>query len=199
MSTVGQRIRSARERMGMSQRRLAEQAGLSPQFVSDIERGRTPPSLKTLKLIAAALEISPTLLLEDSEVRPALEVVELPILGRVPAGGPVLSEEHIRGHMAMPRRLVKEPAFILEVTGNSMQDMGIDDGDYLLVRVQPQAENGQVVIARIDGEVTCKRFYLTGSYVTLEPANQTLRPMRIPAEKVEIIGIVTRVIKKVGD
>jgi len=199
MSTVGQRIRSAREKMGMSQRRLAEQAGLSPQFISDIERGRTPPSLKTLKLIAAVLKISPTVLLEEAEVRPAPEVVELPILGRVPAGGPVLSEEHIRGYMAMPSRLVKEPAFILEVTGNSMQDMGIDDGDYVLVRVQPRAENGQVVIARIDGEVTCKRFYLTGSHVTLEPANQTLRPLRVPAEKVEIIGIVTRVIKKVGD
>lgn len=197
-NTVGERIRLTREKNGLSQRRLAEQAGLSPQFVSDIERGRTPPSLKTLHLIAEALEISPTLLLEDNKVRPALDVVELPILGRVPAGGPVLSEEHIRGHLAMPRQLVKEPSFILEVTGSSMQDMGIHDGDYILVHVQPKAENGQVVIARIDGEVTCKRFYLSGKDVILEPANQALRPFRFPAQTVEIIGIVTRVIKKVG-
>ncbi|MFZ5898761.1 MAG: transcriptional repressor LexA [Bacillota bacterium] len=195
MPEVGANIRQARERFGISQRRLAARTGLSSQFISDIERGRTPPSIKTLKLIADALNVPPAVLIEGTEQSGETQVVKVPLLGRVPAGGPVLSEEIYEGEIPLPRQWVKEPSFLLEARGTSMVDVGIEDGDLVLVRCQPTAENGQVVIARIDGEVTCKRFYRNSPEVILEPANPGFKPLRYRDADVEIVGIVTHVIK----
>ncbi|MBE0465885.1 MAG: repressor LexA [Candidatus Desulforudis sp.] len=196
MRGVGETIRRLREEFGLSQRALARKAGISSQYLSDIEVGRTSPSLKSLDKIAGALEMPPGKLLQTPNPFGS-GVVEVPVLGRVPAGGPVLAEEVIIGYLPMPRRLATEDTFCLEVRGDSMQDLGIDDGDFVLVRVQPTAENGQVVIARVDGEVTCKRYYHLDQVVSLEPANRRFRPLRIEAGDVDIVGVVTNVIKKV--
>ncbi|MEW6726775.1 transcriptional repressor LexA [Desulforudis sp. 1088] len=196
MPQVGANIRQARERSGISQRRLAARTGLSPQFISDIERGRTPPSIKTLKLIAEVLNVPPAALMEETGLPGETpQVAKVPLLGRVPAGSPVLSEEIFEDEIPLPRQWVKEPSFLLKARGTSMVDVGIEDGDLVLVRCQPAAENGQVVIARINGEVTCKRFYRSGPEVILEPANPGFKPLRYQAADVEIVGIVTHIIK----
>ncbi|MFZ3171925.1 MAG: transcriptional repressor LexA [Carboxydocellales bacterium] len=120
----------------------------------------------------------------------------IPILGFVPAGGPVMTEENIEGYIPLPTLLLKNTDdFCLKVKGDSMEDVGINNGDLVLVHPQPTAENGQTVIARINGEVTCKRFYKTDSKCILEPANSKYKP--IDCEEVEIIGIVVKVIKSV--
>jgi|Deesub1362A_J573_1020465.scaffolds.fasta_scaffold00029_129 repressor LexA len=196
MRGVGETIRRLREEMGLSQRALARKAGISSQYLSDIEVGRTSPSLKSLEKIATALQSPPGRLLQTPDLFSS-GIVEVPVLGRVPAGGPVLAEDVILGYLPLPRRLASEDTFCLEVRGDSMQELGIDDGDFILVRVQPTAENGQVVIARVDGEVTCKRYYRLNRMVSLEPANRRFRPLKFEADEVEIVGIVTNVIKKV--
>lgn len=76
-----------------------------------------------------------------------------------------------------------------------MEGVGIHDGNYVLVRLQPTAESGETVIARVDGEVTCKRLYNVGGKIRLEPANDKYRPLE--PERVEIIGVVRKVIKDV--
>jgi repressor LexA len=196
MQGVGATIRRLREETGLSQRALARKAGISSQYLCDIEIGRTSPSLKSLEKIATALQLPPGRLLQTPDLFSS-GVIEIPVLGRVPAGGPILAEEVILGYLPMPRKLASEDTFCLEVRGDSMQDMGIDDGDFVLVRVQPTAENGQVVIARVDGEVTCKRYYQLDRVVSLEPANRHFRPLKMATGDIEIVGIVTNVIKRV--
>ncbi|KLU61471.1 LexA repressor [Peptococcaceae bacterium CEB3] len=124
-------------------------------------------------------------------------VFNIPVLGSVPAGIPVLSEENINGYLPLPRLFLEDPktAFCLEVFGDSMVDVGIEDGDTVLVQQQNTAESGQTVIARIDGEVTCKRFYLTKDKIRLEPANSKYKALE--SQNVEIIGRVIRIFKKI--
>ncbi len=121
---------------------------------------------------------------------------KIPCIGFVPAGGPVLTEENLDGYIDLPLSMIKSSDdFCLKIRGNSMEDVGINDGDTVLVHPQPTAENGQTVIARIDGGVTCKRFYKTNGKCTLEPANHNYKPM--DCKEIEIVGIVTKIIKDV--
>lgn len=126
-----------------------------------------------------------------------LEVYQVPIIGSVPAGGPILAEENLMGYMPIPSLFLKggQEVFCLKVNGDSMVDIDIEDGDYVLVQQQYTAENGQTVIARINGEVTVKRFYLTKDTVRLEPANKKFKA--IESREVEIVGVVIKVIKDI--
>lgn len=191
--TIGETIRRLREQRGMNQRELAKKAGISHSYVSDVERGDATPSLKFLEKIADALGVRLSTLLNRCEEQ--WEVIEVPIIGAVPAGGPIIEEENLLGHMPLPKEFVKGRCFALKVSGDSMQDVGIEDGDYVLVEMQSEAENGQTVVARIHNEVTIKRFYRLNGQVRLEPANPRYRAIE-PGE-LEIIGIVRKVIKDV--
>lgn len=125
----------------------------------------------------------------------AMQMVEIPIIGRVPAGGPVIAEENFEGMMPLPLKFVqgRENVFCLRVTGDSMIDVDIQDGDYVLVHQQPTAENGQTVVARINGEVTIKRFYKLENIIRLEPANSHYKALE--SREVEIVGVAFKVIK----
>lgn len=124
------------------------------------------------------------------------KLFRIPLIGFVPAGGPVITEENLEDYIELPLDMLKGGHdFCLKVRGDSMIDVGINDGDIVLVHPQPIAENGQTVIARVDGGVTCKRFYKTNGKCTLEPANNKYKP--IDCNEIEIIGIVTKIIKDV--
>ncbi|HZK56057.1 MAG TPA: transcriptional repressor LexA [Desulfosporosinus sp.] len=122
-------------------------------------------------------------------------VNNIPIISLVPADGPILAKENIEGVMPILRSFVPDPenTFCLKVRGDSMIDIGIEDGDSVLIHSQSTAENGQTVIARIDGEVTCKRFYIAAGKVRLEPANSKYKV--IENQNIEIVGVVIRIIK----
>jgi repressor LexA len=123
-------------------------------------------------------------------------VAFLPALGLVPAGQPVLSEENSEGPVAVPEWLAEGAQFALRIEGDSMIEAGIEDGDYVIVRRQPTAENGEIVVARVErGEVTCKRFERHGQGVRLLPANVRYKPI-LPTE-LELIGVVKAVVKRV--
>lgn len=123
------------------------------------------------------------------------ETVEVPILGRVTAGTPILAVENRDGHLQLDPSLVKSAdTFALRVEGDSMIDAGILDGDYVLVRPQSSAENGDVVVALLaDDEVTVKRFYREAAGVRLQPENSTMEPLRVP--EVSICGKVTGLVR----
>ncbi len=124
----------------------------------------------------------------------AQEAVAVPILGRVTAGMPILAVENHDGHLTLDPSLVKgDDVFALRVEGDSMIEAGILDGDYVLVRPQQGAANGDIVVALLDDEVTVKRFFREADGIRLQPENARLTPVRVP--DVSICGKVTGLIR----
>ena len=127
------------------------------------------------------------------------EVVYLPVLGRIAAGAPILAEQHFEERLAVDPRWVPGPGcFAVRVHGESMIGAGIHDGDYVVVRPQPTADNGQIVAVLIEGEATVKRFYLERGRVRLQPENPAVEPMFIhPKDKsIRILGKVVGLFRK---
>jgi repressor LexA len=124
------------------------------------------------------------------------EPTYVPVLGRIAAGGPILAEEAVEDVFPLPRELVGEGAlFLLKVVGESMVDAAICDGDWVVVRQQNVADNGDIVAAMIDGEATVKTFKRTGGQVWLMPHNPAFDP--IPGNDAAVLGKVVTVIRKV--
>jgi len=130
----------------------------------------------------------------DTIVRSAVR--DVPLVGRIAAGSPILAEEDITEVYPLPASLVgREPVFMLEIKGDSMVDAGILDGDLVVVRRQPDANNGDIVAALVDGEeATVKRFHKSDDTVTLHAENPAYSPM-VFTEGVEILGRVISVLR----
>jgi repressor LexA len=124
------------------------------------------------------------------------EPTYVPVLGRIAAGGPILAEEAVEDVFPLPRVLVGEGSlFLPKVVGESMVDAAICDGDWVVVRQQNVADNGDIVAAMIDGEATVKTFKRTGGQVWLMPHNPAFDP--IPGNDAAILGKVVTVIRKI--
>lgn len=120
----------------------------------------------------------------------------VPVLGRIAAGGPILAEEAVEDVFPLPRELVGEGSlFLLKVVGESMIDAAICDGDWVVIRQQNVADNGDIVAAMIDGEATVKTFKRTRDQVWLMPHNPAFDP--IPGNDAAILGKVVTVIRKI--
>jgi repressor LexA len=124
------------------------------------------------------------------------EAAYVPLVGRIAAGGPILAEERIEEIFPLPRQLVGEGTlFLLNVVGDSMINAAIAAGDWVVVRQQPVAENGDIVAAMIDGEATVKTFKRATDHVWLMPHNPAYTP--ILGDEAEILGKVVAVLRKV--
>lgn len=131
--------------------------------------------------------------LTDADEAPTPAYV--PLVGRIAAGGPVLADQVVEDVFPLPRQLVGDgEMFLLRVTGDSMINAAICDGDWVVVRRQPVAENGEIVAAMIDGEATVKTLRRTDSTTVLMPANDAYRP--IPADDAVVLGRVVSVLRK---
>ena len=120
----------------------------------------------------------------------------VPVIGRIAAGGPILAEQAIEDVFPLPRELVGSGTlFMLKVVGDSMVDIAITDGDWVVVRQQPNAENGDIVAAMLDGEATVKTFKRRDGHVWLMPHNEAFSP--IPGDSALILGRVVTVLRKV--
>ena len=124
------------------------------------------------------------------------EAAYVPVVGRIAAGGPILAEESIEDVFPLPRQLVGTGTlFLLKVVGDSMMNAGIVDGDWVAVRQQPVAENGDIIAAMIDGEATVKTFKRSADHVWLMPHNPAYDP--IPGDEAEVLGKVVAVLRRV--
>ena len=104
--------------------------------------------------------------------------VEVPLVGNVAAGSHILAEENITDTMTLPTDIVGDaPSFMLSVRGDSMIEAGINDGDYVVVKEQPVANNGDIVVALIDDGATVKRFYREKDHIRLQPENSSMDPI----------------------
>ena len=128
--------------------------------------------------------------------RPASRgTVSLPLVGRVAAGLPILAEQNIEDTFTLPTEIATDSSsFMLEVHGESMINVGIYNGDYIVVREQKNAMNGEIVVALIDGEATVKTFYKEQGRVRLQPENDTMEP--IYAENPTILGKVVALMRR---
>jgi repressor LexA len=130
----------------------------------------------------------------DTAGKPAASYV--PLVGRIAAGGPILAEQAVEDIFALPRQLVGDgELFLLKVVGDSMIEAAICDGDWVAIRRQPVAENGEVVAAMIDGEATVKTFKRKDGEIWLLPQNAAYQP--IPGNNATILGRVVAVMRRV--
>lgn len=120
----------------------------------------------------------------------------VPVVGRIAAGGPILAEQAVEDVFPLPRQLVGDGTlFLLKVAGDSMVDAAICDGDWVVVRQQPVADNGEIVAAMIDGEATVKTFKRREGHVWLLPQNPAYEP--IPGDQATVLGRVVAVLRRI--
>ncbi len=147
-----------------------------------VERVGEPGRPRSLRLTVKAADH-----LEDGNV------VGVPVLGRIAAGLPLLAEENYEGSVRVDAAMLPAggPVFALIVTGDSMIEDGIHDGDTLFVKQQSSVRDGDIAVVRVDQEATVKRFYKEGSRIRLQPANSAMEPIYVDrtSGEVEIIGI----------
>ncbi|HEV2636201.1 MAG TPA: transcriptional repressor LexA [Actinocrinis sp.] len=122
-------------------------------------------------------------------------LVFVPLVGRIAAGSPILAEQHVEDLLPLPRELVGEGThFALRVVGDSMVDAAICNGDTVVIRQQPSAENGEIVAAMIDGEATVKQLKFVGEHIWLMPRNASYDP--IPGDEAVVLGRVVTVMRR---
>ena len=181
---------------------------------SEIEQKGYPPSVRE---ICAAVGLKSTstvhahlnhleeqgLIRRDSTKPRALEVLDgshargrsVPLVGRVTAGMPILAIENIEDHLVLPQSMLgQDDIFCLRVSGDSMIDIGILDGDIVVLRQQSTAENGEIVVAMVDDEATLKRIYYEYGHVRLQPENSTMAPIIV--DNAEVLGKLIALVRQ---
>lgn len=132
---------------------------------------------------------------KPKDVYTGKEMVDVPVVGKITAGAPILAVENITDTFPIPLDFVgNSESFMLTVRGESMIEAGILDGDFILVKQQNTAENGEIVVALIEDEATVKTFYKENNYIRLQPENSTMAPIIVPDCK--ILGKVAGVFRK---
>ncbi|MBO8170863.1 MAG: transcriptional repressor LexA [Bacillaceae bacterium] len=124
-----------------------------------------------------------------------IHIRKIPVVGKVTAGQPITAVENIEDYFVFPEHEVSDDTFMLRVQGDSMINAGIMDGDYVIVKKQPVANNGEIVVAMTeDDEATVKRFYKEKDHIRLQPENDALSPIILP--NVTILGKVVGVYRR---
>jgi repressor LexA len=178
---------------------LASTSSVSYQLISlqkkgFLRRDATKPRAVDVRLPSEMREQAE--LAEGQTASPFPKPAYVPVLGRIAAGGPILAEQAIEEVFPLPRELVGEGTlFLLKVVGDSMVDAAITDGDWVVVRQQATADNGDIVAAMIDGEATVKTFKRRDGHVWLLPHNEAYAP--IPGDQATVLGRVVTVLRKV--
>jgi repressor LexA len=185
----------------MTQKDLADLLGISDQQVYRIEAGKQGTTLKRLREFAAILSVPESSLLEASVSAlppgaiPVGEMVSIPIIGVIRAGEPILATQNIEGYSLVTADEVQGgDHFYLRVKGDSMIGARILEGDLVLVRQQPDVEDGEIAVVLVDDEeATLKRVYRDNGRWLLKPENPTMRPIVVDKRDVQIIGRVIEV------
>ncbi len=139
-------------------------------------------------------------------VAPFEQAIRVPVVGRIRAGQPILAQEQVEGHVVVDGSWLGTSVsanaaqhFALKVHGDSMINAGILDGDFVIVRQQPAAEQGEIVVALLDDEATVKRFFKEGDQVRLQPEHPTMEPLLITkSQALAILGKVVAVFRNLG-
>lgn len=154
------------------------------------QKGRT---LRLLKVISGEVQKEEE---ETKQIYTSREMVDIPVVGKITAGAPILAVENITDSFPIPIEFVGNvESFMLVVSGESMIEAGILDGDYILVKRQSTATNGQIVVALIEDEATVKTFYKEKGHIRLQPENSTMEPIIV--HDCKILGRVAGVFRRI--
>lgn len=204
--TTGEIIRSLRQRKGLSQEDLGKLVGVKRAAINKYETGLVVNLRRDMiQKLANALNTTPTVIMgwedEDgnilnlpSNLEKMPSMNQVPLVGQIACGTPILAEENITDYIDLPAHIRAD--FALTCKGDSMIGAGIQDGDVVYIRQQPEVENGQIaaVIVGDNSEATLKRFYRIGDTVTLNPENPTIAPMVFVGDEMNNIRIVGRAV-----
>lgn len=204
--TTGEIIRSLRQRKGLSQEDLGKLVGVKRAAINKYETGLVVNLRRDMiQKLANALNTTPTVIMgwedEDgnilnlpSNLEKMPSMNQVPLVGQIACGTPILAEENITDYIDLPAHIRAD--FALTCKGDSMIGAGIQDDDVVYIRQQPEVENGQIaaVIVGDNSEATLKRFYRIGDTVTLNPENPTIAPMVFVGEEINNVRIVGRAV-----
>ena len=206
---LGDLIKEYRREHGYSMDQFAKMSGLSKAYISILERNVNPvnnkpviPSLETIKAVAQAINMDfndviavldgnqPVSLKDEPEIPPGFqpmpELVQVPLVGRIACGTPILAEENIEGMVCVPEKW--HATFTLTCEGSSMEPK-IHDGDLVAIRSQPTVANGEVAAVRIEGDATLKRVYLHESFIELRAENPAFESIILAKEDMNTVTI----------
>ena len=206
---LGDLIKKYRQEHGCSMDQFAKMTGLSKAYISILERNVNPvnnkpviPSLETIKAVAQAINMDfndvismldgnqPVSLTEEADIPPGFQpmpaMVEVPLVGRIACGSPILAEENIERMVCVPEKW--HATFTLTCEGSSMEPK-IHDGDLVAIRSQPTVENGEVAAVRIEGDATLKRVYLHDSFIELRAENPSFESIILAKEEMNTVVI----------
>lgn len=184
MSSIGDRIKQRRQEIGLSVDQLAEKIGKNRATVYRYESSEIEKfPIDILTPLAEALRTTPAYLMGweqteqepfPSNIIPMPEMQQLPLVGTIACGVPILAEEHIEEYIRIPKHIQAD--FALTCKGDSMINARIWDGDIVYIKQQDTVENGEIAAVLIDGEATLKRVRLYEDHIILEPENPTYKP-----------------------
>lgn len=198
ISSIASRIREYREREDLTLAEMAQMTGVPAQTLNRYELGKRAPKIDVAVQIAERLGVNP-LWLQGYDVPvltgvpdgfdPVPDTYTVPQVGAIACGTPIIAEQNIETYDAVPNRIRCD--FTLVCKGDSMVGAGIEDGDVVYIRQQPEVENNEIAAVMIDGEATLKYFKRVGDMVLLSPANREYEPIIVSGEslgKVKIVG-----------
>lgn len=198
ISSIASRIREYREREDLTLAEMAQRTGVPAQTLNRYELGKRAPKIDVAVQIAERLGVNP-LWLQGYDVPvltgvpdgfdPVPETYTVPRVGAIACGTPIIAEQNIETYDAVPNRIRCD--FTLVCKGDSMVGAGIEDGDVVYIRQQPEVENNEIAAVMIDGEATLKYFKRVGDMVLLSPANREYEPIIVSGGnlgKVKIVG-----------
>lgn len=200
MQEISTNLKRISKQKGIAQKDIAEMTGLSTSAVSDYFNAKTLMAPSILQTIAEALKV------KASEINPALisvdgnaiesELVSLPIVGQISCGDGALAYESIEGYEPTPKSwLHGGEYFYLRAKGNSMTGARINDGDLVLIRKQPEVENGQIAAVLLaNDEAVLKRLYKNNDQLVLQSENPDYQPIFAPPAEAKVIGRAIRVV-----
>lgn len=205
MTKFGSRLRQLRTARSLSQMDFSKQIGISKSSINMYERGEREPGLETLERIADYFNVDMDYLLGKSDivnryaqagfpsnVIPLPNMRQIPLIGTIACGAPILADEHIEDYVDIPRHISAD--FALLCQGDSMINARIFDGDVVYIRQQDTVDNGEIAAVLIDGEATLKRVQLFKDHISLEPENPQYRPLVYWGEDMNNIRILGKAV-----
>lgn len=182
----GEKLKELRKLEGWTQEEVANKIGVSKQTYSHYENEKRKPSLGTIKELAAVYQVNIDDIFAEEKLS---DLVNLPIVGRVSCGNGIIAFEDIEGYESTPREwLSGGDYFYVRAKGDSMNGARIYNDDLLLIRKQPEVENGEIAAVLIRDEVVLKRVYINGDQLVLQSENPNFPPIFAPPAEVKIIG-----------
>lgn len=201
-------IKKYLDRTGKSQKEVCKDLGFKESTFSDWLNAKVYPRIDKIEMMANYFGIKKADLVEDNSVRPSidfskfkniysLEVKQVPMLGKIACGKPIMSDEVFSGYVQCGAQIHAD--FCLRAEGDSMIGARIYDGDIVFIRQQPEVENGEIAAVAIDDSVTLKRVYVSEDYIELIAENPKFKPMRIRKEDAENVKILGKAVAFQGD